>query len=45
MGFEETIKQTIPHIRRDTEDYQLADFVLFALVGMVGAAMSIKKVM
>lgn len=44
IGFENIIRQSVPHQRGDNADYQLADMVVLTLVGMVGGATSIAKV-
>ena len=44
IGFEKTVKQSIPHQRGDNADYQLSDGILLTLVGMIGGATSMAKV-
>ncbi|QCW84724.1 hypothetical protein EQU24_05390 [Methylotuvimicrobium buryatense] len=44
IGFEDLVKQTVPHVRGDNAAYQLMDVVLLTLVGVVGSAQSIAKV-
>lgn len=43
IGFEKIISQAIPHQRGDNADYQFTDRVLFALVGMIGGALSLAE--
>ncbi len=44
IGFEKTVKQSVPHQRGDNADYHLSDVVLLTLVGMMGGATSMAKV-
>lgn len=44
IGFEDLVKQTVPHVRGDNAAYQLVDVVLLTLVGVIGGARSIAKV-
>ncbi len=44
IGFEKTIKQSVPHSRGDNADYPLSDAIFFTLVGMIGGATSMAKV-
>jgi hypothetical protein len=43
MDFENIVSQAVPHRRGNNADYQLADVMLLALVGMIGGASSIAK--
>ena len=43
IGFEKTVNQTVPHQRGDNADYQLTDGIFLTLIGMIGGAVSIAK--
>lgn len=43
IGFDALVRQTVPHARGDNASYQLADMMLFTLVGMIGGASSMAK--
>ena len=43
IGFDDLVRQTVPHTRGENASYQLADMMLFTLVGMIGGATSIAK--
>ena len=45
IGFEKTLKRGVVHSRGDNADYHLSDVVLLTLVGMIGGATSMAKVM
>ena len=44
IGFEKTVKQSVPHRRGENADHHLSDVVLLTLVGMMGGATSMAKV-
>lgn len=44
IGFEDWVKQVVPHTRGDNAAYQLADVMLLTVVGLIGGATSMTKV-
>ena len=43
IGFDDLVRQTVPHTRGENATYQLADMMLFTVVGMIGGATCIAK--